>query len=92
VLRLSALFRIELFAETAHELGFVTDRRKHAAEKKKVPGLHGLNISAEWSGCGRKFNAELLQPALRADRLRALRTYHLPECAPPSTCNTSPVT
>ena len=29
--------------------------------------------------------------ALRADRLRVLRAYHLPLCAPPSTCSTSPV-
>lgn len=40
----------------------------------------------------RQLNPELRKPALCACRLRALRPYHLPECAPPSTCNTSPVT
>jgi hypothetical protein len=28
----------------------------------------------------------------RVGRLRAFAVYHFPECAPPSTCSTSPVT
>lgn len=68
------------------------DGRENAAEIKQVARLDTFNISAEWNGRGRQLNAEFRKPALRACRLRALRAHHLPECAPPSTCNTSPVT
>jgi hypothetical protein len=32
------------------------------------------------------------QAALRVGGLLAFAAYHFPECAPPSTCSTSPVT
>jgi hypothetical protein len=35
---------------------------------------------------------EVIQSAFRTGELRIARTYHLPLCAPPSTCSTSPVT
>jgi hypothetical protein len=70
----------------------VSDGRKHTAEEEQITGLYGFDIGAERSGRRREFDAELLQSALRVGRLRALAAYHFPECAPPSTCSTSPVT
>src|ERR1700730_4427353 len=88
----ASLFEVVLSAQPAYELRFMSDGREDAAEIKQVARLDTFNISAERDGRGRQLNAELRKPALRACRLRALRTHHLPECAPPSTCSTSPVT
>ena len=40
---------------------------------------------------GAELDAKFFQPLLGAGRPRAFAGYHLPACAPPSTCNTSPV-
>ena len=48
--------------------------------------------SAERAGSIGEHDAELLQPALRVEPAATLAAYHLPVCAPPSTCSTSPVT
>ena len=88
----AALFDVVLSAQPADELRFMPDGREDAAEIKEVARLDTFNISAERNGRGRQLNAEFGKPALRARRLRALRGHHLPECAPPSTCSTSPVT
>src|SRR5262250_2720795 len=39
----------------------------------------------------RQLDAKFFQPLLGAGRPRAFAGYHLPACAPPSTCNISPV-
>ena len=41
---------------------------------------------------GAELDAEFFQPLLGTGRPRAFAGYHLPTCAPPSTCSTSPVT
>jgi len=54
--------------------------------------LETFNIRAK--GSGRGASARCRAPQAGAPRfagLRALRTHHLPECAPPSTCSTSPL-
>src|SRR6266568_6226779 len=89
---LATLFDAVFSAQPAYESRLTTGNRKYAAEIKQVARLHAFNISAKRSGRGRELNAELRKPALRACRLRALTAHHLPECAPPSTCSTSPVT
>ena len=88
----ASLFDVVLPSQPAYELRFMPDGREDAAEIKQVTRLDTFDVSAERNGRGRQFNAELRKSALRACRLRALRAHHLPECAPPSTCNTSPVT
>src|SRR5260370_34881512 len=90
--RFSTLVRSQFFPGTADERRLVSDGRKHAAEEEQTAGFYGLDIGAERSGRRREFDAELLQSALRVGRLRPLAAYHFPECAPPSTCSTSPVT
>src|SRR5208337_687645 len=50
------------------------------------PGAERLSLDARQAGV----DAELAQPLLRAG-LRAHPGHHLPRCAPPSTCSTSPV-
>src|ERR1700722_1968692 len=90
--RLSARACIQFFTEASDEFRLVSNDRKHATEEEKIAGLYSLDISAKRSRRRREFDAKLLQPALRAARLRARVAYHLPECAPPSTCSTSPVT
>src|ERR1700680_959525 len=88
----ASLFYVVLSAQPAYELRFMPNDRENAAEIKQVARLNTFNISAERARRGCQVNAELRKPALRARRLRALRAHHLPECAPPSTCSTSPVT
>src|SRR5229473_3888741 len=87
-----SLFDVVLSTQPAYELRYVPDDRENAAEMKHSARLDTFNIRAEGSGRGRQLNAEFRKPALRASPLRALRTHHLLECAPPSTCSTSPVT
>src|SRR5260370_6334714 len=88
----ASLFDVVLSAQPAYELRFMPNDRENAAEMKHIARLETFNIRAKGSGRGRQLNAELRKPALRGCRLRALRTHHLLECAPPSTCSTSPVT
>src|SRR5580704_5297752 len=76
---------IEFFADPTDVLRLVVDYRKHPAKKEKASCLHCLDIGAERRRRGRELNAEVLQPALRAIRLRTFNAYHRPECAPPST-------
>ncbi len=83
---------VEFFPEPANILRLVVDDREHPAEEEQVARLHRLDVSAERRRGGWELNAELLQPALRTDRLRTFTGYHRPTCAPPSTCSTSPVT
>src|SRR5215469_12500311 len=78
--------------EPAYKCRLVSNDWKHAAKVEQVARLDTFNIGADWSRRGRQFNTELRKSALRARRLRALRAHHLLECAPPSTCSTSPVT
>src|ERR1700743_1913676 len=84
--------RIQFFAQASHEFRLVSGDGKRAAEKQQITGLYGLDVSAKRSRWRREFDAKLGQPPLRVAWLRALVAYHLPACAPPSTCNTSPVT
>src|ERR1700678_3002907 len=88
----SPFFDTKLFAKATDELWLVADCWKHTAKKEQISRLDTFYISAKRSGRRRKLDAELRKPALCARRLRALRAYHLPECEPPSTCSTSPVT
>ncbi len=83
---------VELLADPADVLRLVVDDGQHSAEEEQVACLHCLDVGAERRRRGRELNAEALQPALCAVRLRTLNAYHRPECAPPSTCSTSPVT
>src|SRR5579864_1683468 len=87
-----SLFDVVLSTQPAYELRYMPDDRENAAEMKQSARLDTFSIRAKGSGRGRQLNAELRQPALRASPLRARRTHHLLECAPPSTCSTSPVT
>jgi hypothetical protein len=80
---IASLFDVVLSAQPAYELRFMPDGRENAAQIKQVARLDTFNISAERFGGGRE---------VRACRLRAVLAHHLPECAPPSTCSTSPVT
>src|SRR6202522_1953344 len=79
-------------AQTAYELRFMPDNRQNPTKIKQVACLDTFNISPKRSRRRRQLNTELRKPALRASRLRPFRAHHLPECAPPSTCSTSPVT
>src|ERR1700722_3412986 len=88
----ASLFYVVLSAQPAYELWFMPDDRENAAEIKQVARLDAFSIRPNRSRRGRQLNAELRKPALRACRLRDLWAHHLPECAPPSTCSTSPVT
>jgi len=88
----ASLFDVVLSAQPAHELRFMPDDRQNATEIKQVARLNTFNVGADRSGREGQLNAERRKPALRVRRLRALWAHHLPECAPPSTCSTSPVT
>ena len=67
-------------------------RRKHTAQKQQMPVCTWFDIGTErLRRCG-EHDAELLQPLLRPGQVHAFAGYHLPMCAPPSTCSTSPVT
>src|SRR5579864_1106661 len=90
--RFPSLFDVVLSTQPADELRYMPDDRQNAAEMKHSARLDTFNIRTKGSGRGRQLNAELRQPALRGSRLRTLRAHHLLECAPPSTCSTSPVT
>ena len=83
---------IELRADTPNEFRPVTVRGKHPTQIKQIARLHRFHIGAERLRRRRKLDVKFLQPLLGASRPRAFAGYHLPTCAPPSTCSTSPVT
>src|SRR5438477_591765 len=91
VSRLTPPFHIELRADAPNEFRPVAFRGKHPAQKKQIARLHRLHIGAERLRRRRKLDAKFFQPLLGAGRPRAFPGYHLPTCAPPSTCSTSPV-
>jgi hypothetical protein len=88
----ASLCDVVLSAQPAYELRFMPDDRQNATEIKQGARLNTFNVGADRSGREGQLNAERRKPALRVRRLRALWAHHLPECAPPSTCSTSPVT
>jgi chromosome segregation ATPase len=90
--RIPSRLHIELFPQMANIFRLVIDHRKHPAEEEQIARLHRLHVTAERRWCGRKLDAQLLQPPLRATQMRTLHAHHLPTCAPSSTCSTSPVT
>ena len=83
---------IEFFPKPANILRLVVHNRQHPAQEEQIARLQRLDVSAKRRRSGWELNAKVLQPALCAARLRTLRAYHRPTCAPPSTCSTSPVT
>src|SRR6266480_5596695 len=92
VSRLAPRFHIELRADAPNEFRGVAFRRKHPAQKKQIARLHRFHVRAERFRGRRKLDAKFFQPLLCTGRSRAFAGYHLPKCAPPSTCSTSPVT
>src|SRR5258707_13944835 len=91
VSRLAPRFNIDLRADAPNEFRPVAFRGKHPAQKKQIAGLHRFHVDAEWLRRRRELDAKFFQPLLGAGRPRAFAGYHLPTCAPPSTCSTSPV-
>src|SRR5258708_32619996 len=53
--------------------------------------VHRFRVGAKRLRRRRELDAKFFQPLLGAGRPRAFASYHLPACAPPSTCNISPV-
>lgn len=58
---------------------------QHAAEEQQGVALDSFDVGAEWGGRRRQGNGQFLQSRFWA------AGYHLPRCAPLSTCSTSPV-
>src|SRR5215470_19827542 len=85
-------FDVELFPKPANKLRRVVDNREHPAKEEKVARLHRLDVSAKRRWRGWELNAKVLQLAICTAQVRTSHAYHLPACAPPSTCSTSPVT
>src|SRR6266567_3227202 len=83
---------IEFFAKPAKILRLMVNNREHPAEEKQVACLYRLDVTSKRRRGGWELNSKVVQPAIRTARLRTLRAHHLPTCAPPSTCSTSPVT
>src|SRR5258708_23639190 len=85
------------------KIGWLAARyRQHTAEEEQVAGLHDLHIRAQRCGNRGKLNVVVMQPLFCASLHGMMRqrivhrfllfvVYHLPKCAPPSTCSTSPV-
>src|SRR5262245_3479078 len=92
VSRLAPRFHIEFGANAPNEFRPVAFGGKHSAQKKQIACLHRFHIGAERLRRCRELDAKVFQPLLGADRPGAFAGYHLPTCAPPSTCSTSPVT
>ena len=80
---------LELGTDAPDEFRRATFRGQHSGEEKKITGLDRFRVGAERLGRSREFEAKLPQTLLGAGRIDIV--YHLPMCAPPSTCNTSPV-
>src|SRR5438132_3724409 len=84
--RLAPRFHIELRADAPNEFRGMAFRRKHPAQKKQIARLHRFHIGAERLRRRRELDAKFIQPLLCTGRSRAFAGYHLPKCAPPSTC------
>src|SRR4029077_12279784 len=91
VSRLPSGFYIQLLSHVTDEFSFAALRRKHSGQKKQIARLDCFRIGAERLRWRRKLDTKLLQPLLGAGWARAFAGHHLPTCAPPSTCSTSPV-
>src|SRR5258707_14006864 len=89
--RLAPLLHIELCAEAPNEFRFASFRGQHPSQKKQIAGLHRFRVGAKRLRRRRELDAKFFQPLLGAGRPRAFASYHLPACAPPSTCNILPV-
>src|SRR5258707_6457172 len=90
VCSLASRFHIELRADAPDEFRGAAFRGKHPGQKKQIARLHGLCVDAKRLGRCRKLDAKFFQSLLGAGRPRAFPGYHLPACAPPSTCRISP--
>src|SRR6267143_2196890 len=90
--RLATGFQVELRADAPSESRPAAFRGKHSAKKEQIARLHGFYVRAERLRRRGELDAEFVQPLFFAGRPRALTGHHLPTCAPPSTCSTSPVT
>src|SRR4029077_10463206 len=89
--RFASRFHIELGADAPDEFRHAAFRREHAGEKKQITCLDCFRINAKRFRRSREFDAEFFQTRLGAGRIGICACYHLPTCAPPSTCSTSPV-
>ena len=83
---------IELLSQPPDILRLVIDNWEHPAKEEQVARLYRFHVRAKRRRGGWQLNAKVLQPAICTARLRTFIAYHLPACAPPSTCSTSPVT
>src|SRR5437660_229771 len=90
--RLATGFHVELRADAPSESRPAAFRGKHSAKKEQIVRLHGFYVRAERLRRHGELDAEFVQPLLGAGGPRAFAGHHLPTCAPPSTCSTSPVT
>ena len=89
---LAPRFHIELGADPPNYFGRVAIRGKHPAQTKQIARLHRFHICPERLRGWWELHAKFFQPLLGAGREGTFGGYHLPTCAPPSTCSTSPVT
>jgi len=89
--RLAPGLHIELRSDASNEFRRLALCRKHAGQKEQISCLHRFPIHAEGFRRCWKLDAKFIQPLLGAGRPRAFARYHLPACAPPSTCKISPV-
>src|SRR5882672_10252834 len=89
--RIPASFHIKVRTEASNEFRLAALRRKHPGQKKQIARLHRLHISTERFGRRGELDAKFFQPLLGACGWKSVTGYHLPRCAPPSTCSTSPV-
>src|SRR5260370_40578064 len=83
---------IEFLAKPPKVLRLMVNNREQPAQEKQVSCLYRLDVTSKRRRGGWELNSKVVQPAIRTARLRPLRVHHLPTCAPPSTCSTSPVT
>src|SRR5579872_3691321 len=88
--RRTPCFHIEFRANAPDDFRFADYSGKHSSKKKQVARLHRFRVDAERLRRHGEFNAKFLQPLLSAGKPRAFSIYHLPACAPPSTCRISP--
>src|SRR6266853_5601775 len=88
--RLAARVHVEFRTDAPDEFRRAAFRGKHSGQKKKIDRLHCFRIGAERLRRRRELDAKFFQSPLGAGRPSAFARYHLPACAPPSTCNISP--
>ena len=89
---LAPRFHIELRADAPREFRAAALGGEHPGQEEQIARLHRFHIGPERLRRRRELDAKFFQPLLGAGRPRAFAGYHLPTCAPPSTCSTSPVT